>query len=260
LTAVWVGNADAAPMENISGVDGAAPIWADFMESTLSGQPKEKFVKPDNLVEVELCAISGKLATDYCPDKITEIFVKGTEPKEYDDYYRVYSVDKSTGYAIPKECLTSHEEKYPAANFTQQVILTYPDELLRWAMQNGYKPPTVASCKKDNASTNGYPPGYADDNAIAGLATVKIDNPVNNDVYLIDGSIPLRDQKVPFRVTVPLNVTGVSYYIDDKNVAAQTEFPFTYLWVPAKGHHVLRAEAKNVEGSASSASVSFEVN
>ena len=31
LTAVWVGNSDATPMENISGLDGAGPIWHDFM-------------------------------------------------------------------------------------------------------------------------------------------------------------------------------------------------------------------------------------
>jgi 1A family penicillin-binding protein len=260
LTAVWVGNADASPMENISGVDGAAPIWADFMESSLANQPKEKFIKPENLVDVELCAISGKLATDYCHDKITELFVKGTEPKDHDDYYRVYSVDKSTGYAIPQECLSDYDEKYSLENFSQQVILTYPDELLRWATQKGYKPPLIASCNKDGASTNGYPPGYADDNAEAGVISVKIDNPVNNDVYLITDSIPLQDQKVPFRVTVPLNAIEVSYYIDEKKVTVEKEFPFTYLWLPAKGRHILRAEARNTEGKISSASVSFEVN
>ena len=28
---VWVGNADYTPMQNTTGLTGAAPIWADFM-------------------------------------------------------------------------------------------------------------------------------------------------------------------------------------------------------------------------------------
>ena len=36
---VWVGNADNEPMVRTSGVTGAAPIWHDFMEAALAGQP-----------------------------------------------------------------------------------------------------------------------------------------------------------------------------------------------------------------------------
>jgi penicillin-binding protein 1C len=283
LTAAWVGNADATPMQNISGVDGAAPIWADFMESALANLPKEVFGRPQNLVDVSICAISGKLATEYCPDKIDELFVKGTEPKDYDDYYRTYTFDESTGYAITKECLDEYKTH---SNLTQKVILTYPVELLKWAVQKGYKPPLIYSCKQ-SGYTNGYTDAYSNGEAGAGLVDdgainegatnegsegenevgedglgvnnngggIQIDNPVNNDVYSLESSLPTDSQKIAFRVTVPLNTKAVKYFVDGEPAATVTEFPFTYLWPPAVGHHTMRAETDG-----SYAGVSFDVN
>ena len=39
VTGVWVGNADNKPMERVSGVTGAGPIWHDFMQEALKGRP-----------------------------------------------------------------------------------------------------------------------------------------------------------------------------------------------------------------------------
>jgi penicillin-binding protein 1C len=252
LTAVWVGNADATPMENVSGVDGAAPVWADFMESALAGRPEEKFIRPPGLVEKELCAISGMLATEFCPDKIYELFVKGFEPKESDNYYREYTIDKSTGYAIPDEC----RSEYPANNLIKEVILTYPLELQRWAAGKGFKSPVIASCKRSGGYTDEYPPTYTGDYSRGALT---IDNPVNDDIYMIEGSMPLDSQKVPFRVTVSSEIKEVTFLIDQKPAATQKEFPFTYLWPPEKGRHELVARGVSSGGKIIESSINFEV-
>ena len=39
VTGVWVGNADGTPMDDVTGVRGAAPIWQRFMTAALEGQP-----------------------------------------------------------------------------------------------------------------------------------------------------------------------------------------------------------------------------
>ena len=105
LTAVWVGNADASPMQNISGVDGAGPIWHDFMEQALQFSPQLKFEIPNRLRQVEICALSGKLPTELCPDRVFEWFVQGHEPKEKDDYYQNFWVLRSNGHLIRPECI-----------------------------------------------------------------------------------------------------------------------------------------------------------
>ena len=85
VVGVWTGNADNEPMRDISGVSGAAPIWHDFMEAALKGTPVHDFARPDGLVEVEVCTLTGQLPGDDCPLRVTELFLAGTEPTSIAD-------------------------------------------------------------------------------------------------------------------------------------------------------------------------------
>jgi len=81
---IWVGNFDGSPMHNVSGVSGAGPLFRDIM-LLLEKRKKERnfnFAIPEGLIEVYVCPKSGMLAGSFCPGKIKEIFIKGTEPRE----------------------------------------------------------------------------------------------------------------------------------------------------------------------------------
>jgi len=80
VVGVWTGNADNEPMRDVSGIDGAAPIWHDFMELALKGRPVRSFTRPPGLVEAEVCALTGEPPDDDCPYRVTELFIAGTEP------------------------------------------------------------------------------------------------------------------------------------------------------------------------------------
>jgi penicillin-binding protein 1C len=262
LVAVWVGNADASPMQNISGVDGAAPIWAGFMESALEGLPATDFVRPEGIVELEICALSGKLATPLCPDRAFEIFASGEEPKEQDDYYKIFNINVNSGKIVRDECVADY-----GSDITQKVLVDYPRELQKWAGGRGLDLPGYEPCSRASAGTGayaeGYPSGYADDQS----DRLSIDSPANNDEYLLDGSIPLNDQKIPFRVTVPSDTISVEYIIDNSDTlssnsqpAAKVDTtPFTYLWLPVKGRHTLTARATSSDGRTTSDTVIFTI-
>lgn len=79
LTAgVWVGLDDPqlslGPGE--SGAIAALPLWADFMKLVYEkiNLPAETFKQPPDVIRLEVCEDSGKLATDYCPKVLDEIF------------------------------------------------------------------------------------------------------------------------------------------------------------------------------------------
>ncbi|RPI55151.1 MAG: PBP1A family penicillin-binding protein, partial [Chloroflexi bacterium] len=97
VVGVWAGNADNEPMRDISGISGAAPTWHDFMESALKGHPAVEFQRPDGLVEVEVCALSGHLPGPDCPHRVRELFLEGTEPGETCTMHRRVAVDRATG-------------------------------------------------------------------------------------------------------------------------------------------------------------------
>ncbi len=85
LTAVWVGNNDNTPMNRVaSGITGATPIWHQIMKNLLADQPHETFLRPSDLLEVEVCSLNGLLPCPGCPVK-TEYFLPGTEPKTHCD-------------------------------------------------------------------------------------------------------------------------------------------------------------------------------
>ena len=97
VVGVWAGNADYQPMRDVSGVTGAAPIWAQFMRSVLTGTPEREFIRPPGLKQVEVCALSGLLPTPDCPYRRLEWFIEGTQPIQKDTVYRRVTINIRTG-------------------------------------------------------------------------------------------------------------------------------------------------------------------
>jgi 1A family penicillin-binding protein len=65
---VWVGNADGTPMDrNLSGLAGAGPIWNRFMRAALANSAPQSFARPDGVVQVEICTLTGARADGACP-------------------------------------------------------------------------------------------------------------------------------------------------------------------------------------------------
>ncbi|HAU99509.1 MAG TPA: hypothetical protein DCW55_04790 [Candidatus Pacebacteria bacterium] len=85
LVATWVGNNDSTSMNQslVSGVTGAAPIWNDLMRYVLRGKKAVWPEKPKDVIDKEICAVSGLLPNPEarCNTRI-EFFWKGTEPQE----------------------------------------------------------------------------------------------------------------------------------------------------------------------------------
>jgi penicillin-binding protein 2D len=81
--AVWTGYDEGRKMDPIEDARIAAPLWAEFMESALSGQPPKLFDIPDGVRSVYIDPTNNLLATEYCPTKKLVYFAEGTEPTEY---------------------------------------------------------------------------------------------------------------------------------------------------------------------------------
>jgi len=88
LVAVWVGNNDNTPMSPYleSGDTGAAPIWNKIMRYTLRDITLQWPQKPENVVFVQICALSGMLPDHGCPER-GEYFIKAFAPKDKDNVW-----------------------------------------------------------------------------------------------------------------------------------------------------------------------------
>jgi membrane peptidoglycan carboxypeptidase len=62
---VWAGNNDNSPMVNITGVDGAGPIWHDSMLLAEQGHPIQDFTNPGGVVKRTVHYPQGITTTDW---------------------------------------------------------------------------------------------------------------------------------------------------------------------------------------------------
>ncbi|MBI5303172.1 MAG: transglycosylase domain-containing protein [Chloroflexi bacterium] len=154
---VWVGNADNAEMEHISGVTGAAPIWRDVIDKIHATLPVRPFVEPPGMVRVEVCATSGLLPTPYCPERVKELFIAGTEPKTFDNIWQVFRVHKPTG-----KLATVYD---PPNEVEEKVFPIYPPEAADWVRENKIPQPP------SEYSTSNRTPGQGGDVAIIAPAS-----------------------------------------------------------------------------------------
>ena len=144
VVGVWVGNADYTPMQNTSGLKGAAPIWADVMKNGIQvltdGRPSS-FVRPVGIVDKVICSISGTEPSTWCPEQRSEIFASDQLPLPKDqDLWTKVNVDTWTGLAASASC-----SKYSQERFAINVVdpsakkwLTQDAAGIAWAESMGF--------------------------------------------------------------------------------------------------------------------------
>lgn len=81
VVGVWVGNNDNTPMDSVAGSLGAAPIWRQLMEYYLRGKTIERFAKPINIDQQEVCRENGLKALSATSSAYMEYFLPGTVPR-----------------------------------------------------------------------------------------------------------------------------------------------------------------------------------
>jgi penicillin-binding protein 1A len=89
-TAIWFGfdSPGNSLGRELTGATAAGPTWAEYMKKIHQGLDPRPFEKPETgLVNLRVCEVSGMLPTQYCPDSVEEMFIAGTEPKQFCDIH-----------------------------------------------------------------------------------------------------------------------------------------------------------------------------
>jgi penicillin-binding protein 1C len=145
---VWVGNADYTPMQNITGLTGAGPIWSQFMQAAipqLTGGNPRPFVRPPGVVDRAVCAVSGTEPSKFCPQQRAEIFAIDQPPlPEKEDLWREEIIDTWSGLRASSACGTDFVDEQLTLNvsepFARRWLRTEADGR-NWAEAAGFKSP-----------------------------------------------------------------------------------------------------------------------
>ena len=146
---VWVGNADYTPMENTSGLTGAAPIWVDFMNLAipyLTNNMPANFIRPEGIVDTVICSASGTLPSEYCTNQRTEIFAHDQPPMpKEEDLWKKAQVDTWTNLSGSPACQGFLSEKL-VLNVTDPWARKWINETAQgqnWVTNLGYSSPVT---------------------------------------------------------------------------------------------------------------------
>ncbi len=105
VAGVWVGNSDNSPMEDLPGARGAGPIWHNFMEQALADTPPTDFPRPPGIIELKVCADSGTLPSEVCPKQRAEIFALDQPPLGPEhDLHQLVRMERVTGKRATEFC------------------------------------------------------------------------------------------------------------------------------------------------------------
>jgi 1A family penicillin-binding protein len=254
VVGVWAGNADNEPMEHVSGVTGAAPIWHDVMETLLKGRPARAFVEPPGMVRTEVCADSGLLPVQTaevgersvrqpvpCSHTITELFIEGTQPTQTDDWHWGYTLDARNGLLAGHGC---------SPEFTLQRRYTlYPSEAQGWVRWKTIpQPPDTYSpfcAGVEVASLAG--PGTVAPNPQPLIMT----RPDQGGIYRLSPELPLSAQQllVAVRPADGVVLREVTLLVDDQPLTTMTSPPYQALWPMEVGTHTFAAAGMDEEGN-----------
>ena len=233
VVGVWVGNADNSPMRDVSGISGAAPIWHDFMEEALKGRPALSFPRPDGLVEVEVCALSGLRPNPYCPHRRTELFLAGTEPTETCPMHQLVRLDVASSEPATTDT--------PAERVVERVLTILPPELAEWGREHGLGTGYGAS---------GLAPGETPptrDNTTSLLIT----SPDPNSIFRLSPALPADAQRILIaaRPADGVSVQRMTLYVDGELLAELNAPPYHAWWTLRTGLHRITAVGLDMEGN-----------
>jgi 1A family penicillin-binding protein len=128
VTGVWVGyDKPRTIVPNGYAAQLAVPLWTRYMSTATRGDRARSFPVPDSIVGVEICPLSGKLATDACRrdpqvHPYIEHFAHGTAPGEYCPYHWQTSSTPVTLASTATPSVIGEPARTPAVPQQQQAV------------------------------------------------------------------------------------------------------------------------------------------
>jgi penicillin-binding protein 1C len=219
---VWVGNFNADPMEDVSGITGTGPLFSDIMY-LLKKETHDMggdFSLPENIVSSSICPSSGDIPGIYCPDRIKECFLKGREPEQVCRVHRMVKIDRRTNSPASSNC--------PDEYIFKKIYEIYPPMYYNWMKEQGLMPPEEILTLLTHPANN----------------RPVIVFPSTGDIFKIDPVLRKEYQVIHMKAVVPEGTDHISWYLDGQ-LAGKTKNPFVFKWHLSAGEHWLQVKSKD---------------
>jgi membrane carboxypeptidase/penicillin-binding protein len=128
LIGVWVGSENPSQIQNgQTSSKVSASLWHAVTQYAVQSFNATSWEIPPGISYIEVCDPSGQLPTRNCPSVVSEIFLDGNEPTQFDSLYQAFQVNRETG--LLATVFT------PPELIQEQVFMIVPPLANRWAQE-----------------------------------------------------------------------------------------------------------------------------
>jgi penicillin-binding protein 1C len=212
---VWTGNVDNKPSAELVGSEAAGPLLFDVLEGLASRAPAAPAAPPDDLVDVEICAYSGHVAGDACPERIRARAPVHAVPTAPCPYHQAYEVDRATGRAVLPGC------RKPGHDYDRKTFVVLPSSITAWLSARHRAVPEAP---------------VFDDGCAAELtdAAPVMMTPGEGQVVTLIPGVPESHQLVPLSAST--RAAHLHWFVDGALVGSAPSDQRVY-WTPVAGKH-----------------------
>lgn len=235
IVGLWLGDFKGSEMINITGGNGAVPILYDLFSMLNKSQKETKWHKPKDIIEREICLISGKLKGEFCKETRLEEFSISNVVKDECDVHNLYIKINSDG------------------SFDKKVFLNLPSEYNDWIKERQIEKPNSEWIKAENTyayNVNQINNFNSINNQNKINERISITSPTDNSIYKIDSTLPLEYQNIFISSYIPKNIIEANLYCNEEIIANIEELKNgSVIWNLKKGDYTFYIKAINSNGN-----------
>ena len=223
VLAVWIGNFNGEGNPAFVGIQAAAPLFFQIVDS-IRVQQRDFVIPishmPANIAQVEVCAVSGQLPGAFCRLRKPTWFIPGRSPIQICNIHREVVIDQRTGLeACP-----------PYQDGTRVEIFEFwPSDMLKIFQMAGIPrrlpPPSNPDCSLTAKSMRGNPP--------------LIKSPTRGLTYVLRVA-RMERETIPFHAVTDADAREVFWFVNEGFVGKAPSGD-VFMWKATPGSYVVRA-------------------
>ncbi len=236
--AVWMGNPDGSPTDQVTGAQGSAVVACAIMASLEEREPSGPFPMPECVEQRAVCPLSGSAAGPNCPQIDWAPFRRSDPPLDPCRVHVALRIDRTTGL-LARSCT-------PPSRVRTALYAQLPERFAYWQMDRGFPGPPEAATECACGSASCCPLDAPRSFVLPSERRLAIVRPIDGTEIALDPTLAPGQQMLALEAAAPTDA-AVDWYVDGV-AQGTTRGQERIFWPVRTGEHRIAAKLSSSAG------------